>query len=155
MLLVCKKGITDPHCILNSMWSDKMYIHYGQSCFAAVPHYSVSQEMDMICFCSVSVTIATLKLHCFNALRRWKPSPYLLCVFVCVKPISLSHELLSACRRAEAESAPPILRFRRRREGGEHFRRHIWRGWNPPTTPPCDRATHLYSLHVQLVPQES
>ena len=76
--------------------------------------------MDIICFCSASVTIGTLKLHCFHTLRRWTFS---VCVSVCMNvcethPISLSDELLSASRGRvsapySADAAP-----KRKRKGG-------------------------------------
>lgn len=93
--------------------------------FCCRPHYSVSHEMDIICFCSVSVTITTLKLHCFNALRRWKFSPYLLCVCLCVNVWELSQfpfQMSSYLRAGEQRpSQRPLFHrcsFRGRREGG-------------------------------------
>lgn len=59
-----------------------------------------------------------------------------LCAYECVRtqPISLSDELLSACRRAEAESAPPIPQMQLWKETGGrgHFRRYIWKCRNSP-----------------------
>ncbi len=79
--------------------------------------------MDIICFCSVSVTIAALKLHCFSTLRRWKFSAYLLCVCMNVWELSQFPFQMSSYLRAgkQRQSQRPLFHgcsFRTRQEGG-------------------------------------
>lgn len=86
----------------------KKWTHYCKLCCCRHLHPCVSQEMDIICLCSVRATIHALKLQCSNALRRWKCALYLLFVRARVcwifwggggpLPISLSDEPLSPCR---------------------------------------------------------
>lgn len=93
-------------------------LHFHYWC-VAVPHYSISQEIDIICFCSVCVTITTLKLHCFNFLRRMKFSLYSVCLCECgrTQPISLSDKLLSVSGGRVSAPMPDAYINGNRREG--------------------------------------
>lgn len=116
------------------MWSDKTHKHDDHSCFAAVPHDCFpgnGHDLPQLSQCDNQHAKAALLQH-----PQEMEIQSVSAVCLCVKPISLSDEPLSAGRRAEAESAPPVLRFRGGWEGGEHFRHHIWRCWILLSPPP-------------------
>ncbi len=108
--------------------------------------------MDIIRFCSVSVTISRVKLHCFNALRRWKFSVCMcVCVCVCINVRELSQfpfQMSSYLRGGEQrQSQRPLFHrrsFRRRQKGGGTSATI----YGSAGIPPRDRAAHLYSPHV-------
>lgn len=93
--------------------SDKIYIHYMSiSVLLPSPLFRFPRNGHYL------LLLSKCDNHHAKAALLQRPqemeiqSLSALCVFVCecvrTQPISLSDELLSACRRAEAESAPPI-----------------------------------------------
>lgn len=102
-----------------------------------------------------------LKTPCFKETGIQRR--YAVCVHACARacecvwsqPISLSDELLSVCRQAAGESAPPIPQMQ------------LWKEWGRGELPaaiygsagisplPWQGNPFFYSPHVQLIPQES
>lgn len=156
LLLMWRKQLAVPYCILYSMWEWWADI-YASLCTVSALLLSLIicfQKMDVICLCSASVTITALKPLCFSALRRQKYSADMPCVCVrmctwmwmCVKSTNFPFRWALICVQASSGrvSAPYSTDAALEgvwSEGGVNFRQPYMEVLESP--PFRDRATHF------------